>query len=121
MHQQTFLARFPWLAISIAMIPSVFVFGPNILRFITILAVAHIALYLPYGDLHPRNLYIYGTVHYFKLWLPYFALIGVAGFVFLLQRRTSPRAICVAAIGIALRFFCVALGFICKVSRFPPL
>ena len=81
-QRQTLLARFPWVAIAIAMIPSVFVFGPTILRFITILAVAHIALYLPYGDLHPRNLYIYGTIHYFKLWLPYFALIGVAGNLF---------------------------------------
>ena len=108
-HQQTFLARFPWLAVSIAMIPSVFVFSPNILPFITILALAHVALYLPDRDLHPRNLFIYGTVHYFKLWLPYFALIDVATFVFILQQRSSPRAIYVAAIDVALALFLCGL------------
>ena len=58
-YRQTFLARFPWLSITIAMVPAAFVLGPNILRLITILATAHVALYLAYGDLLPRSLFLY--------------------------------------------------------------
>ena len=77
--RQTFLARFPWLAVTMAMMPSVLVFGPNILQLITVLAVVHVAMYLAYGDLHPKMLYTYHLIHYFKLWMPYFALIAVCG------------------------------------------
>ena len=118
-YRQTFLARFPWLTIAIAMIPSAFVIGPNILRFITILATAHVALYLAYGDLLPRSLFLYGAIHYFKLWLPYFALIGATGGLFLLQQRSASRAVYVAASGVAVALFLCSLGF--QLSREPLL
>jgi len=109
--RQTFLARFPWLAITMAMMPSVLVFGPNILQLITVLAVVHVAMYLGYGDLHPEMLYTYHLIHYFKLYMPYFALIAVCGLLFLFQRRTTAKSGYVAISGIVLAIFLCALDF----------
>ena len=108
---QTFLARFPWLALTIAMIPPCLAFGGNVLRLITILVIAHFAAYLAYGDLIPENLYVYGTIHYFKLWVPYCALIAVSGLFLLFRLRRSGAARWVAASGFVLAAALCSLGF----------
>ena len=109
--KQTFLHRFPWLALTIAVIPSVLAFGPNILRFITVIACLHVAMYLAYGDLLPDNLYTYHAIHYFKLWMPYFALIAAAGLLFLYRTHASATTRYVAVGGVALTALLCSLGF----------
>lgn len=109
--KQTFLRGYPWLALTIAMVPSVLTLGPNILRLITTIACLHVAMYLAYGDLLPENLYIYNTIHYFKLWIPYFALIATAGLLFLYRTRASATAHYLAAGGVALAILLCSLGF----------
>ena len=109
--KQTFLRGYPWLALTMAMIPAVLAFGPNILRLITVIACLHVALYLAYGDLHPNNLYTYHALHYFKLWMPYFALIAAAGLLFLYRARASTAARYLAASGVALAALLCLLGF----------
>jgi hypothetical protein len=94
-----------------AMIPSVLAFGPNILRLITVIACLHVALYLAFGDLLPNNLYTFHTIHYFKLWIPYFALIAAAGLLLLYRARASTAARYVAAGGVALAALLCSLGF----------
>ena len=109
--KQTFLRGYPWLALTMAMVPSVLTFGSNILRFVTIIACLHVALYLAYGDLLPDNLYTYNTIHYFKVWIPYFALIAAAGLLFLYRARASAAPRYVAAGGAALAVLLCSLGF----------
>jgi len=109
--KQTFLRGYPWLALTMAMIPSVLAFGTNILRLITVIACLHVAIYLAYGDLLPDNLYTYHAIHYFKLWMPYFALIAAAGLLFLYRARASTAARYVAAGGVALAVLLCSLGF----------
>jgi hypothetical protein len=109
--KQTFLRGYPWLALTMAMIPSVLAFGPNILRLITVIACLHVALYLAFGDLLPNNLYTFHTIHYFKLWIPYFALIAAAGLLLLYRARASTAARYVAAGGVALAALLCSLGF----------
>ena len=109
--KQTFLRGYPWLALTMAMIPPVLAFGPNILRLITVIGCLHVALYLAYGDLLPNNLYTYHTIHYFKLWIPYFGLIAAAGLLLLYRARASVTARYVAAGGVALAALLCSLGF----------
>jgi len=107
----TFRKAFPWLAITIVMMPAVLFWGSNILRLIAVIAVVHVAMYLAYGDLLPSNLFLYHLIHYFKLWIPYFGLIAVCGGIFLFQRRKSAVAAYVGIGGLALAIFLCGLGF----------
>lgn len=109
--QQTFLHRFPWLVVTMAMIPSVLIFGSHILRLVTVIASFHVAMYLAYGDLTPHNLFVYYTIHYFKLWMPYFALIGVGGLIFLYRERSTGSAKYAAASGLGLAAILCSFGF----------
>ena len=109
--KQTFIRGYPWLALTMAMIPSVLAFGPRILRLITVIACLHVALYLAFGDLLPNNLYTFHAIHYFKLWIPYFALIAAAGLLSLYRARASAAAPYVAAGGVALAALLCPLGF----------
>ena len=109
--KQTFLRGYPWLALTMAMVPSVLTFGSNILRFVTIIACLHVALYLAYGDLLPGNLYTYNTIHYFKVWIPYFALIAAAGLLFLYRLRARATARYLAVGGVALAALQCTFGF----------
>lgn len=109
--KQTFVAKFPWLILTIAMIPVVICFGSNLLRLITVASVIHLTLYLAYNDLTPRNIFYFKLTHYFKMWLPYFALITVTGVVLLWRLRSSIATRYVAAAGLVITLALCSLGF----------
>ena len=110
-RRQTFIAGYPWLVASIAMIPTVLAFGSNILRLITTIACVHFAMYLAYGDLIPNNIYLFGTIHYFKLWMPYLALVAAAGLLHFMRTRNTPKVRIVALAGALVAGLLCSLGF----------
>ena len=109
--EQTFLAYFPWLLVTIAMIPIVLFSAPNILRLICVLACTHFALYFAYSDLGPYNVFLFKVTHYFKVWMPYLALVAAFGLVEAVRVRRLIVSRAVVAMGVAIAFLVTCLGF----------
>lgn len=109
--KNTFLAYFPWLLVTISMIPIVLVSAPNNLKLICVLACVHFALYFAYADLGPDNLFLYKITHYFKVWMPYFGLIAVVGLIEMVRARHSIFTTLAVVTGLVMALLVTCLGF----------